>query len=186
MDFWEQIKKSGEIMSIFEEGGVYRQKLIKTRKITVDERVRFQCSHLGCGSYGKPMCPPNLPSIDEFKRFLAGYSFGIIVQLAKDIPDTTPADEAKEIYNDLAVDLHRLILKGERKAFSEGFPFAGGFIGGACKLCKACKTPCINKDDARPSMEGMGIDVLETCRQFGLDVTFDKSRIIWTGLLLLD
>lgn len=186
MDFLEQIKKGEEILSLLLDKGASRGKLIKARSIIVDERVRFQCSHSGCSDYKRPMCPPNLPSPEETKKLLGEYTFGLAVQLTKEFPANNELSSPKEFADEVGRKLHLLVLEGERYGFSLGFPFAAGLIGGSCKICEKCQTPCKNKEEGRPSLEGMGIDVIETCRAINMEITFKSKEITWTGLILLD
>ena len=90
-----------------------------------------------------------------------------------------------------AVRLHKLVNDVESKAMSLGFPFALGLIGGECMLCPTCVGPgaregCRRPFEARPSMEGVGIDVLQTCVNAGLPFDMPpKTEIVWSGLLLI-
>ncbi|KKL13737.1 hypothetical protein LCGC14_2522780 [marine sediment metagenome] len=91
-----------------------------------------------------------------------------------------------------AIRLHKLVNEVESMAMSLGFPYALGLIGGECMLCpecveinsgKACRRPY----QARPSMEGVGIDVLKTSINAGLPFeTPPKKEIVWSGLVLVD
>ena len=91
-----------------------------------------------------------------------------------------------------AIGLHKLVNEVESMAMSLGFPYALGLIGGECMLCpecveinsgKACRRPYL----ARPSMEGVGIDVLKTSINAGLPFeTPPKKEIVWSGLVLVD
>ena len=103
-----------------------------------------------------------------------------------------------ELYTDLdnmkyaAIRLHKLVNEVESMAMSLGFPYALGLIGGECMLCpecvgvnsgKACRRPY----QARPSMEGVGIDVLKTSIKAGLPFEMPpKKEVIWSGLVLVD
>ena len=103
-----------------------------------------------------------------------------------------------ELYTDLdnmkyaAIRLHKLVNEVESMAMSLGFPYALGLIGGECMLCpecvgvnsgKACRRPY----QARPSMEGVGIDVLKTSINAGLPFEMPpKKEIVWSGLVLVD
>jgi predicted metal-binding protein len=103
-----------------------------------------------------------------------------------------------ELNNDLdnmkiaAIRLHKLVNEVESMAMSLGFPYALGLIGGECMLCpecvgvnsgKACRRPY----QARPSMEGVGIDVLKTSIDAGLPFEMPpKKEVIWSGLVLVD
>ncbi|MEE9611077.1 MAG: DUF2284 domain-containing protein, partial [Desulfatiglandales bacterium] len=104
----------------------------------------------------------------------------------------------KEVYKDLdsmklaAVRLHKLVNEVEGMAMSLAFPYALGLIGGECMLCPECvgvgsKEGCRRPYQARPSMEGVGIDVFKTSINAGLPFEMlPKKEIIWSGLVLLD
>jgi predicted metal-binding protein len=106
--------------------------------------------------------------------------------------------EKRELYKDLdnmkiaAVRLHKLVNEVEATAMSLGFPYALGLIGGECMLCPECvgvgsKEACRRPYQARPSMEGAGIDVLKTSIDAGLPFEMlPKEEIIWSGLVLVD
>jgi len=90
------------------------------------------------------------------------------------------------------VRLHKLVNEAEGKAMSLGFPYALGLIGGTCMLCPECVGPCSSQGcrrpyEARPSMEGVGIDVVQTSIKAGLPFDIPpKTEIVWSGLLLID
>jgi predicted metal-binding protein len=103
-----------------------------------------------------------------------------------------------KLYQDLdnmklaAIRLHKLINEVESMAMSLGFPYALGLIGGECMLCPECvgvgsKQGCRRPYQARPSMEGVGIDVLKTSINAGLPFEMPpKKEVIWSGLVLVD
>ncbi len=91
-----------------------------------------------------------------------------------------------------AVRLHKLVNEVEGKAMALGFPYALGLIGGECMLCPECVgvpsgKKCRRPYQARPSMEGVGIDVIRTSLNAGLPFDIPpKQEIIWSGLVLVD
>jgi predicted metal-binding protein len=91
-----------------------------------------------------------------------------------------------------AIRLHKLVNEVERKAMSMGFHYAMGLIGGVCMLCHECAgagsgKPCRHPYEARPSMEGVGIDVIRTAAKAGLSFELPpKQEIVWSGLILID
>lgn len=91
-----------------------------------------------------------------------------------------------------AMQLHKLVNAVEGKAMSLGFPYALGLIGGECMLCAECVgqgsgKSCRRPFEARPSMEGVGIDVIRTSANAGLPFELPpKEEIVWTGLILID
>jgi predicted metal-binding protein len=189
MELLEEVDRARKLLDFaLECEGVCRAKLIHTRNIVVDERVRFQCGHSGCREYGRRlMCPPYNPGVEEFRRVLSGYFMAMLLQVEGSITGENWEPETDA----LALKLHDAVYRLEKKAFSLGFPFAAGFIGGPCKLCGECpgvrnpQTGCISREKARPSMEGMGIDVIATCKNAGMDIEFSPGKVVWTGMLLL-
>ena len=190
MDLLLEIEKAKEL-NAFAESFEYdiSSKLIHTRDIVVDERVRYQCSYSGCREYGKRlMCPPHTLSVDGFKRVLDRYYLALLLQLKGPIKDNDNWEP--ETYS-WGLKLHEVVYKLEKKAFALGFPFAAGLIGGHCKLCDKCpverdiNASCLHRERARPSMEAMGIDVLSTCKKVGMEIVFVPGEVVWTGLILL-
>jgi predicted metal-binding protein len=78
----------------------------------------------------------------------------------------------------------------EAEAFKAGYYYAAGFSGGICLLCPTCAgvgNPCRHPYEARPSMEGVGIDVFKTAANAGLPIALSSDQPVrWTGLLLVE
>jgi predicted metal-binding protein len=161
-------------------------------------------------------CPPHVPTVEEFRRVVGNYRTALLVQtrslLSGEI-DSYDEEEVQKFFINpakalqakggegaqadfsnvkiAAVRLHKLVNEVESKAMSLGFPFALGLIGGECMLCPTCVGPgakegCRRPFEARPSMEGVGIDVLQTCVNAGLPFDMPpKTEIVWSGLLLI-
>jgi len=88
-------------------------------------------------------------------------------------------------------DFHEQLLQMERKAFLAGFHKALLFGAGPCPVCKKCPADgrCLHPKQARPSMEGSGIDVYATARNAGIDlkpVTEPDQYVKYLGLLLME
>jgi predicted metal-binding protein len=167
--------------------GATAAKVVPVHSIVIDERVRLKCLVPLCDQYNQNvMCPPHLPAVEEFRKVAARYSRALFVQLVFEKNGKVTKTEARQ----QGLRLHKIIHELERKAFSLGYPLAAGLIGGSCKLCKTCvgaPNPCRHPLMARPSIEGMGIDVTKTARKIGLPFRFhSQNRLFWNGLLLID
>ena len=167
--------------------GATTAKMIPARSIVIDERVRLKCLVPLCDKYNQNlMCPPNLPTVEEFRKAAEKYSQALFVQLVFEKNGKVTKAEARQ----QGLRLHKIIHGLEREAFSLGYPLAAGLIGGSCKLCKTCvgpPNPCRHPLMARPSMEGMGIDVIKTARKIGVPFHFhSRNLLFWNGLLLID
>ncbi|MDA8077413.1 MAG: DUF2284 domain-containing protein [Nitrospiraceae bacterium] len=209
--------KIRQIVAAAVERGAYRAKAFPATYVAVDERVRLKCQIPLCPHYGRSLtCPPNVPTVDEFRKALKRYRKAVLVQTRS--PLTLPMDEvdraeamgyieghgtaarkgaersetAKNM-DDMklaAVKLHKLVNEVETIAMNQGFPYALGLIGGDCMLCSSCAGPggaCRRPFQARPSMEGVGIDVVRTSIRAGLPFDIPPvTEVIWSGLILID
>ena len=65
-------------------------KLFDARDIVIDERVRMKCEIPRCPHYGQCLtCPPNIISVDEFRKTAALYKNALLIQIDK--PDREQA-----------------------------------------------------------------------------------------------
>ncbi len=180
------------IFNALKDEGASEVRLVPARSIVVDERVRLKCQIPLCDTYGRNlMCPPNLPSIEDFRRALARFSRAILIQVSASIPEQSGGKLSEDVFGP-ANKLHELVNKGEKMAFEGGLHFATGLIGGCCRLCEECvavqgETRCRFPFKARPSMEAMGIDVFSTLEKIGLPVSGlpVKNSVTWTGIILI-
>ncbi len=183
--------------------GATHAKAIPTRDIFIDERVRLKCRVPLCRNFGRHlMCPPNLISIDEFRKALKAYRLALLVQLESNVDSVDKSNRrldrkmASQLHKETGAHemekrLHAIISDLEAMAFKNGFYLAAGLIGSECLLCEKCvgqsgKEACRHPFQARPSMQAVGIDVIKTTRKAGLPVILSsRSKVRWTGLLLL-
>ncbi len=184
--------------------GATNAKIISGRKVVIDARASFKCLVPLCPSYGTHLlCPPNVLSSEEFAKVLRLYSHALIIQVRADFDsrDKSTRRLSKELCETLERKtgsvrwqrkLHRIVNDTEIFAFKKGMRFAAGLIGGECSLCKECRAlennrRCRHPFLARPSMEAMGVDVVQTCMNAGLRVDLSSAKnVMWTGLILLD
>ncbi len=186
------------------ESGASFCKIIPTKDIVLDERVKFKCIVPLCPNYNTNlMCPPYVPSLPEFKKVLKKYRVAILIKLTDKIPKNKVIEgksNLAEAYSEKgyeavvapsAMKLYEVVSKVEALAFQMGYRFAAGLTSGQCRLCKECNlkkgTPfCSKPFMARPSMEALGIDVVETCKRAGAPISFPtKDKIVRVGLVLL-
>jgi len=214
------IEKIKQLEQFALERGAYRAKAFSARLVFVDERVKMKCQIPLCPHYGRALtCPPNVPTVEEFRKTLSHYRKALLVQTRSALSGEIGSYDREEVikffvapgkvskekggekteaikdFDNMkiaAVRLHKLVNEVEGKAMALGFPYALGLIGGECMLCMECvgvdsKQACRRPYEARPSMEGVGIDVIKTSMKAGLP--FDvppKHEIVWSGLVLVD
>ncbi len=153
--------------------GFHRVSPIPVESVHVPGWVNLRC-RFGCEYYGKPHCPPETITPEKTRELLQDYNRALLLE-------GEPPGR----------NFQRLVLQAEKEAFKAGFYKALAFWAGHCVLCENCAPDgiCRNRRDARPSMEGAGIDVFETVRRAGLSLrTLDKNSdyVKYFALLLLE
>ncbi len=150
----------------FREHGFADFRWIDPAEIVVAEWVRMKCAY-GCGSYGrKAACPPNLPSVEECRRFFREYAVAAVFHFAKAVD--TPENRLP-----WARQVNRQLMDLERAVFLAGYEKAFLLLMAPCSLCEECsstRAECKNPKLARPTPEGMGIDVFATVRKVGYPI----------------
>ena len=162
------------------------------------------------------MCPPNIISVDDFRQALKAYHKAVLIKVVaskerpKELSDGNNISEiwqAAKSLNKQSVttslaeyiktlrsghkQMYRILSQLESIGLRQGYNFVAGFSAGGCSLCDQCVGPnselsCRYPFQARPSMEGVGIDVVSTCNNAGMDLEFNKQHNSWIGLVLVD
>ncbi|OGW47663.1 MAG: metal-binding protein [Nitrospirae bacterium GWC2_57_9] len=149
---------------------VYR---ISTEDVHIPGWTDLRCQ-FGCDRYGDPHCPPNSPSADKTREVVKDYKRALLLEGE---PPTR--------------NFQLAVLQAERAAFKAGFHKAFSFWAGPCSLCESCveRGSCTNTVNARPSMEGAGIDVFETAKRAGASLRTLASKdefVKYFALILLE
>ena len=63
--------------------GAKAVRLIPAETIVVENRTILKCI-FGCNGYGSRVCPPYIPTVDEFKKMLADYDWALLVEWKSD------------------------------------------------------------------------------------------------------
>jgi len=159
--------------------------LLNPEILAPDNRIWEFCKENKCGQYdAHHMCPPRVGSIQEIAIRIQSFPAGVLLQ------QTTPLDvkEDETGLEKTKKDFHQKILQAEEVLKRQGFARVWGLIGGNCVLCEPCKAksdePCAYPGRARPSLESMGINVINLLDTFDLDSTFHTDCVTWTGCVL--
>lgn len=147
-----------------------------TETIHVSDWTDLRCQY-GCDRYGHPHCPPNSPSPQKTRDVLRDFSHALLLE----------GEPPGKMFQ-------KQVLAAEREAFLAGFHKAFAYWAGPCVLCDPCAASvpngkCCNTRDARPAMEGAGIDVFETVRRAGLNLRILRNKgdyVRYFALLLLE
>ena len=183
--------------------GATAARVIPSKMVVIDKRVRLKCEVPRCSGYGQYLtCPPHVMNVEVFSKTLSCYEWCLLVQVeAKGIDsmdrgtngiDRDLLPKKRDIHLPFKHKLLEVVETVEAAAFKKGMRFATGLIGGSCTLCERCVEnkhagACRHPFRARPAMEGVGIDVFKTAQNAGLPIHLSSSNnVIWTGLVLLN
>ena len=151
---------------LFQQQGYSDFKWIDPHKIVVSQWVRMKCQY-GCDEYGQTAtCPPNAPSIPECVAFFQEYHMAAVFHFSKQV-------EKPEDRHDWTKELNLKLLELERQVFLSGYRKAFLLFLDSCGMCVDCtgvKETCKQPFFARPSPEGMGVDVFATVRPLGFPI----------------
>jgi predicted metal-binding protein len=142
----------------------------------VDERVRLKCAIPPCPNYRRcGYCPPYTPEPDSMRQALSRY--GRAVLFKTDVPAEHAADISRYYPHGRQHQrkTDEIAAKVETQAFADGYHLALGLGAGGCRdtmcnggLCQMLDSGrCPHILMARPSMEGVGIDVVNLVNRVG-------------------
>jgi predicted metal-binding protein len=160
-----------QIKSILKESEFENFTWMDPKKIIVSQWVRMKCM-FGCDGYGGAACPPNIPSVEDCRKFFREYSRAVVFHFEKILND--PAD-----HKQWAKHINSKLLDTERAVFLAGYHKAFMLLMSTCNLCQECvkdRSHCENPGLRRPTPEGMAVDVFTTVRQYGLPIKVLKDH----------
>lgn len=172
------------LQKLFNENGFSDYRWIEPAEIVVAQWVRMKCMY-GCNNYGRnASCPPNTPSLPDCRAFFQEFRLGALFHLPKHLGDP----EERHAWSR---EVNRCLSELERQVFLSGYHQAFMLFMDNCTLCRECantRAACRNKKQARPSPEGMGVDVFATVAKFGYPIAvldnFDQEMNRYAFLLI--
>ena len=150
---------------------------------------RMKC-RFGCPQYGKSLCcPPYTPELPVMERFLSEYTSALLVQYTLPVTDEDMKDW-QDLDKRMSNGLLHLLVAVEREALFMNFYKAFALKAGRCRLCEECNLKsCIHPQEARPSLESCGIDVMALAKDNGFDakiLTGKVEKLSVYGLVLIE
>ncbi len=171
---------------------------ISSNDIIVEDSLAALCREPKCINFGlSPSCPPHVGGPSEFRQWQKNLTSAVIVRLV--VPSAALFSEERRGIMRL---LHEIAAGIEQKAVKMGFLNSRAFAGGSCKqiFCHehgACKVlseegECRNRENARPSMSGFGINVSKLMKACGwpANIKINKAEttadpLSWVAGLIL-
>jgi predicted metal-binding protein len=160
--------------------GASLAEIIPAHLVEIDERVRLKCFIPLCPYYDKnPFCPPRAPEPEFMRAALSRYNWAILFALnvlpVEQFADRSVQKNTGPQWTKKSIEIAGKI---ETLAFANGYYLAMGLCQFNCMraLCGQENCMVIRGDKcsfplkARPSMEGVGIDVFRLVTKVGWDI----------------
>ena len=155
---------------------------INPKKLIFNSKATLACK--SCKHYGfKATCPPYVESMEYFKKVLTSYRSGRICYDKFE----TDYKNWQEMGKQSSLKIHKYLLMRRKELIERGNYFHIILGAGSCKLCDDCSVPCKNPANSIIPVEGTGIDVVATLKQYNIDIKFPiKENFYRIGMILYD
>ena len=175
------------------ECGARNVTLMHSSSIVVENRTVLKCM-FGCDGYGSRVCPPYIPSVDEFKKMLADYEWALLVEWDSKLhvpPDISnnfirygncPPDDIETqkklgaVVKQILWERKEIIQPGsleiEKRAWSLGYYTALATFPGKCAWCA---TEAYDGVDCTCDMAPCRYPTLRRPCLMGLGIRLDKT-----------
>jgi predicted metal-binding protein len=136
--------------------GAKAVRLIPAETIVVEDRTILKCI-FGCNGYGSRVCPPYIPTVDEFKKMLADYDWALLVEwksenvftrevsenfikFSVELPENEETkrqffENLKNVLKDRKETIQPGVLEIEKLAWTLGYNTAFATFPGMCAWC---------------------------------------------------
>jgi predicted metal-binding protein len=174
------------------ELGANEALLIPAKSIVVENRTILKCI-FGCNGWGSRVCPPFIPTVDEFRKMLAEYQWALLVDwrseniLSKKVSENfvkygVSPPKNNELKKEYQQALKTVIrerkeriqpgsLELEKLAWVLGYNAALATVPGMCTWCCArFKEECHHPTIRRPCIMGLGIRLDKTLEKLDIQL----------------
>lgn len=173
-----------EINDLVTEKGFDQFAWIDGKDVEVRQWVRVKCM-FGCSAYGRSVCPPNTPSVQECERFVSEYKKVLVIRIGTEA-------EKGNYPREWSKDATQCLLDLEKAIFKLNYPktfLLNQTCCGKCEKCVNTREDCKHMDYARPSPESFAIDVYSTVRKVGMEInvmTESKGSMTRIAMIFID
>ncbi len=154
--------------------GIESIKPFKVEKIELGEWVGLKCRY-GCSQFGRNWsCPPATPDLSQSRAIIREYSIALLLTGTQRCTNFYVNNSKKRTEQ---VRYWKGTVSIERQLFLHGYDKAFSLVAGSCALCKECAypEPCHFPSEKRPTIESLGIDVIGTLKNLGIDTEVAKD-----------
>ena len=162
---------------------VFEYRIVRTEKLSFEERVRQICRQ-ECDRYGTTWaCPPAVGTVEERKERCLAYSHGLLFSSVAEVSDIMNMQELL----DTRMAHESITDKIGKFLQAEGYEV---FILSteSCDICEHCTypdAPCCNPGRMHPCLESHGIVVTDIVEAEGMEYNLGGNTILWFSMILV-
>ena len=152
--------------------------------INLMDEVRNMCKQNKCNQYNSNWsCPPGCGTLEEGRKKLSKYSYGVIVQTVGDVEDSFDLESMIEIEAK-----HKSNFQKFYEIIKKDYKNAMAFGTGCCTICSKCAYPhksCRFPDKCIYSMEAYGMLVSDICKNNNIKYYYGPQKISYTSCFII-
>jgi len=155
--------------------GANDAKIISTDMISIQDEIIELCREPLCEGFGTSInCPPHAMIPAEFRKEIKGFHNALLFKT-----DVAPEILLSEKRHEAFRKIYEIVIQLETLAMQGGYSQSRGLAAGSCKPvfctdydCQALidGASCRYDDQARPSMEALGINVFKLIEDVGWEI----------------
>ena len=174
-------------MSKFEEFisqyPIYEYRLLDTKDIQMQERVRIICQQ-ECERYGSTWaCPPAVGELSECEKRIKRYPHAVFFSSVAEVSDLLNMEEmlsTRREHEELTTQVGAYIKKQGYEIFILSTE--------SCDICDTCAykegKPCRHPDYMHPCLESHGVVVNEIVEREQMEYNLGGNIILWFSMIL--
>lgn len=165
------------------KGQVHQYQMIDTNSISFSLEVRKSCMQNHCGMYKKNwMCPPAVGEVSELREKYCQYQQALVftkLYMLEDSYDQDGMDRGLKDIKSFIDDLKEALIGLDYKILGAG----------SCTICSECTYPvflCKNPQLAMPSLEAVGIDVVDLANKCQINYYNGKNTVTYFAAIFFN
>lgn len=161
---------------------IFEYKLIDTKELMFEPRVRMICEQ-ECTRYGTTWaCPPATGTLEECRDRCLQYENGLFFSSVAEVSDIMNMEEllsTRDAHEEITHQLALWLQENHRKGFVLSTE--------SCAICEECaypEAPCRFPERMHPCIESHGIVVTELVEKYEMTYSLGGNTVLWFSLIL--
>lgn len=162
---------------------IYEYRLLDTKEISVEKRVRTICKE-ECERYGSTWaCPPAVGTIEKCEEKIRSFPQAILFSSVAEVSDIMNMDEmlsTRREHENLTNKVGKYIEEQGHEIFILSTE--------SCDICEKCAytqgLPCRHPEYMHPCLESHGVIVNKIAEEQGMEYNLGGNTILWFSMIL--